>query len=76
VGSTNQASIGRDGCGLGPAAAKHHCRPPSRCQYRLVIQAEVLLGWRYFAHRQSECQRTIPVFRYAEDALAISAHGH
>ena len=47
VGSTNQAIIGRAGCGLGPAAAaKHHFRPPSRCQYRFVIQAEVLLGWR------------------------------
>ena len=69
VGSTNQAIIGGAGCGLGPAAAaKHHFRPPSRCQYRFAIQAEVLFGWRNFAHRQSECQRTIPVFRYAEDA--------
>jgi hypothetical protein len=67
VGFTSQATIARERGAL-PAAITANMRLPfpSRCQYRFAIQAVGFFQWRCFAHRQSDCQRTISAFWNAD----------
>ena|SRR5450756_2400067 len=69
AGYSSQVSIARERGAFAPASvAKTRLPLPSRCQYLFAIQAADFFECRRFAHRQSECQRTISAFRNAEDA--------